>query len=66
MPIEELSLEALRGRAFRLGWVARIVGDGFVILNRYRNLAASDLLDGAGTRQWLIDAVSERRRAYYW
>ena len=68
MPIEELSLNALRTRALRLGWTTRrVVGsDGFVILNRHRNLVATDLLDRAGMRAWLIDAVIERRRAYYW
>jgi len=68
MPIEELSLKALRARALRLGWIARrVVGnDGFVILNRYRNLVATDLLDRAGMREWLIEAVIERRRACYW
>jgi len=68
MPVEELSLKALRARALRLGWIARrVVGhDGFVILNRYRNLVATDLLDKAGLREWLIDALRERRRAYYW
>jgi hypothetical protein len=68
MPIEELSLKALRARALRLGWIARrVVGNGgFVILNRYRNLVATDLLDRAGMREWLIEAVTERRRACYW
>ena len=66
MPIEELSLKALRARAFRLGWIARFVGDGFVVLNRHLNLVATDPLDKAGLREWLIDAVTERRRAYYW
>ena len=68
MPIEELSLEALRARASQLGWVARrIVGDkGFIVLNRYRNLVATDPLDEDGLREWLIDALTERRRAYYW
>ena len=67
MPIEELSLQALRARAFRLGWIARVVGnDGFVILNRYLNSVATGPLDKAGLRAWLIDAVEERRRAYYW
>lgn len=74
MPIEELSLEALRTRALRLGWVVRryhnwnrIIGnDAFVILNRYRNLAASDPLDKPALREWLIDTLRERRRAYYW
>ena len=48
MPIEQLSLEALRARAFQLGWlVRRVAGGGFVILNRYRNLVATDLLDKA-------------------
>ncbi|MBV8144722.1 MAG: hypothetical protein JO184_06920 [Gammaproteobacteria bacterium] len=68
MPIEELSLQALRTRALRLGWVARrVVGDDrFVILNQYRNLAATEALDAASLREWLIDVVTERRRAYYW
>ena len=67
MPIEELSLRALRARAFRLGWIARVVGnDGFVILNRYLNSVATGPLDKVGLREWLIDAVAERRRAYYW
>ena len=66
MPIEELSLKALRSRAFRLGWVARHCRNGFVILNRYRNLVASDPLDKAALREWLIDTLIERRRAYYW
>ena len=66
MPIEQLSLKALRARAFRLGWIARFVGGGFVVLNRHLNLVASDSLDKAGLREWLIDAVTERRRAYYW
>ena len=38
----------------------------FIILNRYRNLVTTDLLDKAGLREWLIDALRERRRAYYW
>jgi len=36
------------------------------VLNRHLNLVASDSLDKAGLREWLIDAVTERRRAYYW
>jgi hypothetical protein len=68
VPIEELSLKALRARALRLGWIARpVVGnDGFVILNRHRNLIATDPLDKAALREWLIDTLRERRRAYYW
>jgi hypothetical protein len=68
MPIEELSLKALRARALRLGWIAqRVAGNqGFVILNRYRNLVATDLLDKTALREWLIDTLSERRRAFYW
>jgi len=74
MPIEELSLRALRARALRLGWIVqryctwnRVVGsDRFIILNRYRNLIASDLLDASALREWLIDTLRERRRAYYW
>jgi hypothetical protein len=74
MPIEELPLEALRARALRLGWMARhyrnwnrVAGnDGFVVLNRYRNLVASELLDKPALREWLIDALRERRRAFYW
>jgi hypothetical protein len=66
MPIEELSLKALRSRAFRLGWIARHYRSGFVILNRYHNLVATDPLDKAGLREWLIDTLRERRRAYYW
>jgi hypothetical protein len=68
VPIEELSLKALRARAMRLGWIARrVVGNGgFVILNRYRNLITTDPLDEAGLREWLIDTLRERRRAYYW
>ena len=74
MPIEELSLKALRARALRLGWIARryrnwnrLAGDGrFVVLNRYRNLIATDPLDETGLREWLIEALSERRRAFYW
>ena len=68
MPIEELSMKALRARALRLGWIARRVDgkDGFVILNRYRNVVATDPLDKAGLREWLIDTLRERRRAYYW
>jgi hypothetical protein len=66
MPIEQLSLEALRARAFRLGWLVRRVAGGFVILNRYRNLVTTDVLDTTGLRQWLIDSLAERRRAYYW
>jgi len=68
MPIEELSLKALRARALQLGWIARrVVGnDGFVILNRYRNLVATDPLDKCALRDWLIDTLRERRRAYYW
>ena len=74
MPIEELSLKALRARALRLGWIARhyrnwnrVAGnDGFVVLNRYRNLVATDPLDEAGLREWLIDTLQERRRAFYW
>jgi hypothetical protein len=67
MPIEELSLKALRARAFHLGWIARVVGnDGFVVLNRYRNLIATDPLDKAALREWLIDTLRERRRAFYW
>jgi hypothetical protein len=74
MPIEELSLRALRARALQLGWIARhcckwnrVVGnDRFVVLNRYRNLVATDPLDESDLREWLIDALRERRRAYYW
>lgn len=74
MPIEELSLKALRARALRLGWIARryrdfnrIAGNHrFVVLNRYRNLAATDPLNEASLREWLIDTLSERRRAFYW
>ena len=74
MPIEELPLKALRARALRLGWMARhyrnwnrVAGnDGFVVLNRYRNLIASELLDKHALREWLIDALRERRRAFYW
>jgi len=67
MPIEELSLQALRARALQLGWlVRRVAGGGFVILNRYRNLATTGVLDTSGLRQWLIDTLAERRRAYYW
>jgi hypothetical protein len=74
MPIEGLSLQALRARALRLGWIAqryrnwnRVAGDDrFVVLNRYRNLVATDPLDEAGLREWLIDTLSERRRAFYW
>jgi len=74
MGIEELSLKALRARALRLGWIARhyrnwnrVLGnDGFVILNRYRNLVASDLLDKPALREWLIDTLRERRQACYW
>jgi hypothetical protein len=74
MPIEELSLKALRARALRLGWIARRYRDWnrvagnrrFVVLNRYRNLAATDPLNEAGLREWLIDTLSERRRAFYW
>ena len=74
MPIEELSLKALRARALRLGWIARhyrnwnrVAGnDGFVVLNRHRNLVATDPLDEAGLREWLIDTLRERRRAFYW
>jgi len=68
MPIEELSLKALRARALRLGWIARrVVGnDGFVVLNRHRNLVATDPLDESALREWLIDTPRERRRAYYW
>jgi hypothetical protein len=74
MGIEELSLKALRARALRLGWIARhhrswnrVVGnDGFVILNRYRNLVATDLLDKPALREWLIDTLRERRSAFYW
>ena len=68
MPIEELSLKALRARALRLGWIARrVVGSrAFVILNRYRNLVATDPLDETDLREWLIDTLRERRRAYYW
>ena len=74
MPIEELSLKALRARALRLGWIARRYrdwnraagNDGFVVLNRYRNLVATDPLDEAGLREWLVDILRERRRAYYW
>jgi hypothetical protein len=74
MPIEELSLKALRARALRLGWIARhyrdwnrVAGnDRFVVLNRHRNLVATDPLDEAGLREWLIDTLSERRRAFYW
>ncbi len=66
MPIEELSLKALRARALRLGWIARHYRNGFVVLNRYRNLVAADLLDKAALREWLIDTLRERRRAYYW
>jgi hypothetical protein len=36
------------------------------VRNRYRNLVTTDLLDKAGLREWLIDALRERRRAYYW
>ena len=74
MPIEELSLGALRTRALRMGWIVqryctwnRVVGsDRFVVLNRSRNLIASDLLDTHALREWLIDTLRERRRAYYW
>jgi len=66
MPIEELSLKALRERALRLGWIAQQYRNGFVILNRYRNLVATDPLDKAALREWLIDALRERRRAFYW
>lgn len=74
MPIEELSLKKLRARALRLGWIARhyrnwnrVAGNnGFVVLNRYRNLVATDPLDEAGLREWLIDTLRERRRAFYW
>ena len=74
MPIEELSLKALRVRALRLGWIARRCrdwnraggSDGFVVLNRYRNLVATELPDKAALREWLIDALRERRRAFYW
>jgi hypothetical protein len=75
MPIEELSLEALRARALRLGWIVRsyrkrnraVSNDGwFVILNRYRNLVATDPLDKFALREWLIETLRERRRAYYW
>lgn len=52
----------------RLGWIARrVVGNrGFVILNKHRNLVATDPLDEAGLREWLIGTLKERRRAYYW
>jgi hypothetical protein len=74
MPLEELSLTALRARALRLGWIARhsrtcnqVAGDdSFVVLNRYRNPVATDRLDEAGLREWLIDTLRERRRAFYW
>ena len=66
MPIEELSLKALRARALRLGWIARHYRNGFVIFNRYRNLVCTDSLDEAGLRDWLIDTLRERRRAFYW
>jgi len=66
MAIEELSLKVLRSRAFRLGWIARHYRNGFVILNRYRNLVATAPLDKDGLRDWLIDTLKERRRAYYW
>jgi hypothetical protein len=68
MPIEELSLQALRTRALRLGWIVRrVVGTGgFFILNRYRNLVVTDRLDESSLREWLIDTLRERRRAYYW
>jgi hypothetical protein len=73
MPIEELSLQALRARALRLGWMvrncrnwSRIGKDRFIILNRYRNLVATDVLDKTALREWLIDTLRERRRAYYW
>jgi hypothetical protein len=68
MPIEQLSLKALRARALRLGSIARhVVGnDGFVTLNRYRNLVATDLLDKIALRERLIDTLRERRRAFYW
>ena len=74
MRIEEPSLKALRAQALRLGWIARhyrnwnrVVGnDGFVILNRYRNLAAADLLDKSALREWLVDTLRERRRSFYW
>ena len=74
MPIEGLSLKALRARALRLGWTARryrnwnrVAGnDGFVVLNRYRNLVATEAMDESGLREWLIDTLRERRRAFYW
>jgi hypothetical protein len=68
MPIEELSLRMLRERALQLGWlVRRVAGNrGFVILNRHRNLVATEVLDQPTLRQWLIDTLAERRRAYYW
>jgi len=66
MPIEKLSLKALRAQALRLGWIARHYRTGFVIRNRYRNLVASDPLDKDALREWLIDTLRERRRAYYW
>jgi hypothetical protein len=72
--MEGLSLQALRAGALRLAWIARhyrnwnrVAGDDrFVVLNRYRNLVATDPLDEAGLREWLIDTLSERRRAFYW
>lgn len=73
MPIEELSLEALRARASLLGWTvrscrswSRVGTDAFVVLNRCRNLVVTELLDSSAVREWLIDALRERRRAYYW
>ena len=74
MPIEELSLKALRARALRLGWIARHYRDWnrvagnkrFIVVNRYRNLVATDPLDEASLREWLIDTLRERRRAFYW
>ena len=57
-----------------LGWIARHYrnwnraagNNGFVVLNRYRNLVATDPLDAAGLRGWLIDTLRERRRPFYW
>jgi hypothetical protein len=74
MPIEALSLKALRARALRLGWIARYYrnwnrvpgNDGFVVINRYRNLVVTDPMDEPDLREWLIDGLRERRRAFYW